>query len=252
MARLEGKTAIVTGAAVGIGRAAVELFVSEGARVALFDIDLEGMEQTINQVGVKSRCLALPTDVSSEEAVERSVSRVVEEFGPVDVLFSNAAYNRDYRTVLDSSEAHWDRELDVTLKGSFFCCKHTIPGMIERNTGSIILTASCLGLGALPGFGPYCVAKGGVVQLARSLAVDYSPKGVRVNVICPGPVDTPALDDVRKDPDRWQGMKDLTLLGRIAEPEEIARVVLFLASDEASYVTGSVISVDGGVMSRIG
>jgi NAD(P)-dependent dehydrogenase (short-subunit alcohol dehydrogenase family) len=107
-------------------------------------------------------------------------------------------------------------------------------------------------LGALPEFGPYCVAKGGVLQLARSLAVDYSPRGVRINAICPGPVDTPALDGIREDSVKWQGMKDLTLLGRIAEPEEIARVALFLASDEASFVTGSIISVDGGVMSKIG
>ena len=252
MARLEGKTAIVTGAAVGIGRAAVRLFASEGAKVALFDINREGMQQTIDETDGDSQCLALYTDVSSEESVARSVGKVVDELGPIDILFSNAAYNRDYRALLDSSEAHWDRELDVTLKGGFFCCKQVIPGMIERRTGSIILTASCLGLSALPNFGPYCVAKGGVVQMTRSLAVDYSPKGVRVNAICPGPVDTPALDNVRDDPAGWQGMKDLTLLGRIAEPEEIAQVVLFLASDEASYVTGAVIAVDGGVMSRIG
>ena len=250
--RLKGKTAIITGVAPGIGRASAQLFAAEGAKLALFDIDDAAMTETARLVGSTADCLPLHTDVRSEEAVSGSVATVVETFGKIDILFSNAAYNRNFKAALETSEQDWDAELDVTLKGAFFCTKHVIPHMIEQGGGSIVMTASWLALAAYTGYAAYCAAKGGLVQLARSLAVDYSPQNVRVNVICPGAVDTPAFDQVRDDQEFMETVKKLTLLGRIAQPEEIARVALFLASDESSYMTGSVVVVDGGGLARIG
>jgi NAD(P)-dependent dehydrogenase (short-subunit alcohol dehydrogenase family) len=248
--RLKGKTAIITGAARGIGRASVQLFVAEGAQVVMFDIDDAGMKETVNLVG-SSDCTALHTDITSETEVSRNVAKVVEKFGKIDILFHNAAYNKNFKAALDTSEQDWDVELNVTLKGGFFCSKHVIPHMIKQGGGSIVMTGSWLALAAYPGYAAYCAAKGGLVQLARSLAVDYSPKNVRVNVICPGPVDTPALAPIKNDPVFYGKVKQMTLLGRIAQPEEIARAALFFASDESSYITGAILTVDGGALALL-
>ncbi len=250
--RLKERTAIITGAAAGIGRATARLFAAEGARVALFDIDEAGMQETRSLAGDQSRCIALKTDLRSAEQVSTSVARVREAFGRIDILYNNAALNRNFKPALDVTEEDWDAEHQVTLKGAFRCCKFVLPHMLERGCGSILFSASYLALVALPGMTAYCAAKGGVLQLARSLAVDYSPRGIRVNVIAPGPVDTPVMDSVRDKPGFIQGVIDKTLLGRLAEPEEIARVALFLASDESSYITGAIIVVDGGSLARLG
>ena len=250
--RLDGKTAIITGGARGIGRASAQLFATEGAKVALFDIDDAGMSETAQLISAMSDCLPLHTDIRSEAAVRESVAKVFEKFGRIDVLFNNAAYNRNFKAALDTSEEDWDAEHDVTLKGAFFCSKHVIPHMIKQGGGSIIMTASWLARSAYPGYAAYCAAKGGLVQLARSLAVDYSPRNVRVNVICPGAVVTPALAPLIENPEFRKNVEKLTLLGRIGQPDEIARVALFLASDESSYMTGAIIDVEGGASALLG
>ncbi len=250
--RLRGKTAIITGGARGIGRASARLFATEGAKVALFDIDDAGMSETAQLVGARSECLPVHTDIRSESAVRDSVAEVLHRFGRIDVLLNNAAYNRNFKAVLETSEEDWDAEFDVTLKGAFFCSKHVIPHMIEQGGGSIIMTASWLARSAYPGYAAYCAAKGGLVQLARSLAVDYSPRSVRVNVLCPGAVETPALASLIEDAEFRKIVENLTLLGRIGQPDEIARVALFLASDESSYMTGAILDVDGGASALLG
>jgi len=244
--RLKGKTAIITGTAGGIGRASARLFVQEGAQVALFDIDEAGMNETARLIGDPENCLTLTTDISSESNVARSVAQVIRRFGKIDILFSNAALNRNFKPALETTDADWDAEHNVTLKGAFRCCRHVVPHMLERKSGSIIFTASYMAFVALPGMTAYCTAKGGLLQLARSLACDYSPKGIRVNVVAPGPIDTPVFDTVRDRADLIEAIIKKTLLGRMGKPEEVAKVALFLASDDASYMTGSVVTVDGG------
>lgn len=250
--RLKDKTAIITGTAGGIGRATARLFVEEGARVALFDVDERGMNETAAMIDDPARCIAIPTDLRSPESVEASVKRAAETLGRIDILYNNAALNRNFKSAVDATEEDWDAEHEVSLKGAFRCCKYTLPYMLAQKSGAILFSASYLAFVALPGMTAYCAAKGGVLQLARSLAVDYSPHGIRVNVIAPGPVDTPVMDTVRDVPGFIQGVIDQTLIGRLAQPEEIARVALFLASDDASYITGSVITVDGGSLARLG
>ena len=249
--KLTGKTVIITGTARGIGRSAVKMFSAEGANVALFDIDDAGMEETLVMAGNPDNCLAVHVDVTSEKEVEAGVDKVLEAFGPVDVLYNNAAFNKNFKAALDTTEADWDLELGVTLKGSFFCSKHVLPAMIERASGSIIMTGSWLATAAYGNYAAYCCAKGGLVQLTRSLAVDYSPQGIRVNMICPGAVDTPALAMIKDDPESLKAVCDLTLFGRIAQPEEVVRVALFLASGASSYITGAIIPVDGGATARL-
>jgi NAD(P)-dependent dehydrogenase (short-subunit alcohol dehydrogenase family) len=244
--RLKGKTAIITGTAGGIGRASARLFVQEGAQVALFDIDEAGMNETARLIGDPENYLTLTTDISSESNVARSVAQVIRRFGKIDILFSNAALNRNFKPALETTDADWDAEHNVTLKGAFRCCRHVVPHMLERKSGSIIFTASYMAFVALPGMTAYCTAKGGLLQLARSLACDYSPKGIRVNVVAPGPIDTPVFDTVRDRADLIEAIIKKTLLGRMGKPEEVAKVALFLASDDASYMTGSVVTVDGG------
>lgn len=250
--RLEGRTAIITGTAGGIGRAAAELFVREGANVALFDIDEKGMSETADLINDPDHCIALKTDITSEDNVRRSVDGVLKRFGQIDVLFSNAAQNRNFKSPVDTTDEDWDKEVNVTLKGAFRVCRAVLPHMIEKGKGSIVFTASYIALVALPGMTAYCSAKGGLLQLARVIACDYSPKGIRSNVIAPGPVDTPVMDTVRDVPGFIDNIVKQTLIGRMADPMEIAKVALFLASDDASYMTGSVVVVDGGSLARLG
>jgi len=250
--RLKGKTAIITGTAGGIGRASALEFVREGARVALWDIDEAGMHGTASLIGEPENCMALRTDISSEDNVRQSLAAVLGKFGQVDILFNNAALNRNFKPGLETTDADWDAELNVTLKGAFRCCRAVLPHMLQRGSGAILFTASYLAFVALPGMLAYCVAKGGVLQLARGLAVEHSPKGIRVNVIAPGPVDTPVMDAVRDVPGFIDGVVAKTLVGRLARSEEIAKVAVFLASEDASYVTGSVVTVDGGSLARLG
>ena len=249
--KLKGKTAIITGTAGGIGRASAQLFVQEGAQVALFDIDETGMNETANLIGDPENCIALTTDISSETNVAQSVAQVMERFGKIDILFSNAALNRNFKSAIETTDADWDAEHNVTLKGAFRCCRHVLPHMLEQGSGSILFTASYMAFVALPGMTAYCAAKGGLLQLARSLASDYSPRGIRVNVIAPGPIDTPVFDTVRDKPELIEAIIKKTLLGRMGKPEEIAKVALFLVSDDASYMTGSVVTVDGGSLARL-
>lgn len=249
--RLKGKVAIITGTAGGIGRASVLEFLREGARVAMWDIDEAGMNETAKLMDESENCLALTTNISSEENVRQSLAAVLNKFGQVDILFNNAALNRNFKPALETTDTDWDAELNVTLKGSFRCSRAVLPHMLQRGSGSIIFTASSLAFVALPGMAAYCAAKGGVLQLARSLAVDYSPKGVRVNVIAPGPVDTPSMDAVRDVPGLIAGVVAKTPLGRMAAPAEIARAAVFLASEDASYMTGTVVTVDGGLLARL-
>jgi NAD(P)-dependent dehydrogenase (short-subunit alcohol dehydrogenase family) len=238
--RLEGKVCVITGAKGGIGASAAELFAGEGATVVGVDLAADSPGD-----------LALACDVTDEEGVRALYSRVREEYGHVDVLFNNAGISpNDDASVLDTSLEAWQRVQDVNLKSVFLCCKHGIPHLLENERGgSVINTASFVAvMGAATSQISYTASKGGVLALSRELGVEFARRGVRVNALCPGPVDTPLLRELfAKDPERAARRLVHVPIGRFARAEEIASAALFLASDESSYVTASTFLVDGGL-----
>jgi NAD(P)-dependent dehydrogenase (short-subunit alcohol dehydrogenase family) len=251
--RLNDKVAVITGAAGGQGQAAARLFAEEGARLVVSDIDKEGAEKTAQEIrDAGGEAIALRTDVSREKDVAEMIRVAVDEFGTVNILFNNAGvgYSAADRltmaSVVDTPEEDWDAVLAINLKGAAMGCKHAIPIMVENGGGAIVNNASINALVALSGADAYTAAKGGIVALTRVLAVDWGPRGVRVNCICPGGVDTAMIAPAIADEEVLSIMLESTPLGRLARPEEIARVALFLASDEASYMNGAIVPVDGG------
>jgi NAD(P)-dependent dehydrogenase (short-subunit alcohol dehydrogenase family) len=237
--RLEGRVAVVTGAAGGIGAATVEAFQREGARVVGVDL-LDGAPGD----------LALAVDVTEEFAVEQMYAQVAERFGRIDILFNNAGISPDDDTsVLDTTFEAWQRVQDVNLKSVFLCCKHGIPHLLNGGGGSVINTASFVAvMGAATSQISYTASKGGVLALTRELGVEFARRGVRVNALCPGPVDTPLLQELfAKDPARAARRLVHVPMGRFGRPSEIANGVLFLASDESSFMTSTTFLVDGGL-----
>jgi NAD(P)-dependent dehydrogenase (short-subunit alcohol dehydrogenase family) len=237
MGRLDGKVCVITGAAGGIGAASAELFATEGATVA--GVDLK-----------PGRHVVIEADVSDEDQVRDVYARTREEHGGIHVLFNNAGISPpDDGSVLDTSLEAWQRVQDVNLKSVFMCCKHGIPHLLEAGGGSVINTASFVAeMGAATSQISYTASKGGVLAMSRELGVEFARRGVRVNALCPGPVNTPLLQELfAKDPEQAERRLVHLPLGRFAEAEEIARGALFLASDESSYVTASTFLVDGGL-----
>ena len=249
--RLKNKVALITGAASGMGRAAAIEFAREGARVAMSDIDENGLAETARLVtDIGGVCISIVGSVTESVDVGTMVARSVDAFGALDVLYSNAAIylpSRGDAPVVDLDEEVWQRVIDVNLKGVYLCAKHAIPAMIRGGGGSIINTASLAGTRGSRQSHAYAMAKGGVIALTQSLAVTYGPQGIRANAIAPGAIDTPMLrggglmDDAAE-----RAMMPHLPLGRVGLAEDVARVALFLASDESAYVTGTVQIVDGG------
>jgi NAD(P)-dependent dehydrogenase (short-subunit alcohol dehydrogenase family) len=237
--RLEGKVAVVTGAAGGIGAATVEAFQREGATVVGVDLH-DGSPGD----------LALAIDVTQEHAVEQLYAHAAEQFGHIDVLFNNAGISPDDdASVLQTTLEAWQRVQDVNLKSVFLCCKYGIPHLLEAGGGSVINTASFVAvLGAATSQISYTASKGGVLAMSRELGVEFARQGVRVNALCPGPVDTPLLRELfAEDPERAARRLVHVPMGRFGTAEEIANGVLFLASDESSFMTASTFLVDGGI-----
>jgi NAD(P)-dependent dehydrogenase (short-subunit alcohol dehydrogenase family) len=237
--RLEGKVAVVTGAAGGIGAATVEVFQREGATVVGIDL-LDGAPGD----------LALSVDVTEEFAVQQMYAHVAEQYGRIDILFNNAGISPDDDTsVLETTLEAWQRVQDVNLKSVFLCCKHGIPHLLDGGGGSVINTASFVAvMGAATSQISYTASKGGVLSLTRELGVEFARKNIRVNALCPGPVDTPLLQELfAKDPERARRRLVHVPMGRFGKAEEIANGVLFLASDESSFMTASTFLIDGGL-----
>jgi meso-butanediol dehydrogenase / (S,S)-butanediol dehydrogenase / diacetyl reductase len=255
--RFEGKVALITGAASGQGRAAALLFAEEGARVVVSDVNGDGAEEVAGEIKSSGgEAVAVATDVSREVEVKAMIEAAIEAFGRLDVLFNNAGvgYSAADRftmaSVVETPEEDWDAVLAINLKGVAMGCKHAIPVMERQGGGAIVNNASINALVGLSGADAYTAAKGGVVSLTRVLAVDWGPKGIRVNCMCPGGVDTPMIAPAIADETVLGFMRESTPLGRLARPEETARVALFLASEEASYLNGAVFPVDGGWTAR--
>ncbi len=237
--RLEGKVCVVTGAASGIGAATCARFAEEGATVVGADL--------VESPGVD---LAVQVDVTDEMAVQALYAQVREQFGAVHVLFNNAGISPpDDVGVLETSLAAWQRVQDVNLRSVFLCCKHGIPHLLESGGGSVVNTASFVAvMGAATSQISYTASKGAVLALSRELAVQFARSGVRVNALCPGPVDTPLLRELySRDAEAAQRRLVHVPMGRFARVEEIANAVLFLASDEASFITATTFLVDGGI-----
>jgi NAD(P)-dependent dehydrogenase (short-subunit alcohol dehydrogenase family) len=238
--RLEGKVCVITGAAGGIGAESAALFRAEGATVVGVDLSDD----------IPSVDLAIAADVADQDAVVALMARAASEYGRIDVLFNNAGISPDDDvSVLDTTLEAWQRVQDVNLRSVFLCCKHGIPHLLDTGGGSVINTASFVAvMGAATSQISYTASKGGVLSLSRELGVEFARRGVRVNALCPGPVNTPLLQELyAKDEEAAQRRLVHVPMGRFAEPREIANGVLFLASDESSYVTAQTFLVDGGL-----
>ncbi len=249
MKRLEGKVALVTGGSGGIGSATLRRFVEEGAAVVCSDLNEEGGRALVAELedsGAKAafeRC-----DVASLEEVTRTVDATVDRFGRIDVLFNNAAASTG-GYVADLDPEGWDHSLRVMLTAAMYGMKAAIPHMLEQGGGSIVSTASIYGLVSNPGNAPYATAKAGLINLTRTAALEYGRKGIRANAICPGAVETPMLDTVVSlGLKSREAIADMHALGRTIRAEEVANLVLFLASDESSGITGQAITIDGGLL----
>lgn len=252
--RLEGRVALISGAASGIGAATARLFASEGARLGLCDIDRTRLDNVVAEINDASgAALGILGDVSAAEDVERWVTRTVDEFGRLDALFSNAGIGGK-GTVVELDEIAFYRTLAVNLGGAFLSSKHAIPHMVRSGGGAIVFTASELALVGSRRNAAYTASKAALIGLARSMALDHAPQGIRVNVLCPGAVETPMLRrsiDLHEDSAGYEALiVEEIALKRIGQAREIAKAALFLVSDDASFVTGTTLVADGGATAQ--
>ena len=248
MGRLERKVCVITGAGGGMGREAAIVFSGEGARVCVADVDLGIAEETVGLC--TGEAFAAQVNVADEDDVRRMYAETAERFGGIDVLYLNAGISPgDDASVLDTSVVAWQRVQDVNAKGVFLCCKHGIPYLLERGGGSVINVASFVALlGAATSQISYTASKGAVLAMSRELAVQFARQGIRVNALCPGPVETPLLLAIYgDDPAAFARRQVHWPTGRLGRPREIVNAALFLASDESSFVNGAIFTVDGGL-----
>jgi NAD(P)-dependent dehydrogenase (short-subunit alcohol dehydrogenase family) len=246
MGRLDGKVAVITGAASGIGRASAQRFASEGANVVVADVAVEEGSRLADEIGGRF----CEVDVADEASVANLYDDTVAAFGGIDVLFNNAGISPpEDDSILTTTLDAWQRVQDVNLTSVYLCCRHGIPHLLSRGGGSVINTASFVAvLGSATSQISYTASKGGVLAMSRELGVQFARQGVRVNALCPGPVNTPLLQELfSKDPERAARRLVHVPMGRFAEPEEIASAALFLASDDSSFITASSFIVDGGI-----
>jgi len=252
--RLQDKVAIVTGAGSGIGRATAQLFAREGARLVLNDIDQQGLESVLAEAG-KEKSRGIVGDIAQEETARRLAQEAIAAFGRADVLVNNAGVHL-IKDITDMTVEEWDRLMDINLKSMFLCCKHVIPHMLAQKKGAIVNLASISSfigqeMGGASTFA-YNITKAGALQLTKSLASRYAAEGIRVNCVCPGGVETNILKAATPEErvEIWRMAAPSHPMGRNGQPEEIAQAILFLASDEAAFVTGCPLLIDGGYLSR--
>ena len=246
---LKGKVAIITGARRGMGRSHALALAKAGAKVVVADISLEDCQKMVKEIEKnKGEALAVKCDVAKKEEVDEIVKKAVEKFGKVDILVNNAGICQ-FKPFLDLTEEEWDRTLNINLKGYFLCAQAAAKEMVKQKSGVIINIASVamgqVGVG-IPNIVHYCASKGGVVGMTEALAVELAPYNIRVNAISPGMIETPMIDPIKKDPKVAEAMLDRVPMKRVGKSEEVSNLVLFLASDKSSYMTGSTVVIDGG------
>lgn len=245
--RLKGKVAVVIGGATGMGRGTVLRFVEEGAKVVIADRNRIGSEETLNLARrITPDVEIVDVDVSKWQQVQDMIERTVARFGRLDVAVNLAAILMLTPPLVEIEERQWDMIMDTNLKGVFFCCKAAIPEMIRSGGGSIINISSSAGIDAWTRSLPYNVSKAGVIHLTRVAAGQYTSRGVRINCIIPGPFDTPQARGSTQSTEAIEAIGPQHPMGRLGQPEDMASAILFLASDEASYISGSILTVDGG------
>lgn len=250
--RLAGKVAVITGAASGMGRATAVRFAREGAAVLVADVSERGGEETVATITAEGgRAAFVRADVADSDSVAAMVHAAVERFGRLDVLFNNAGIAGQSARLAEQSEENWDRVINTNLKGVFLGMRHAIPVMVNGGGGSIISTASVAGMVGWAGAAAYSASKGGVIQITKTAALEYARWNIRVNCICPGIIRTPLLDEVQGAGDEAQArLLRRQAATRLGEPDDIASMALFLASDESAFVTGTAMVVDGGYTAR--
>jgi NAD(P)-dependent dehydrogenase (short-subunit alcohol dehydrogenase family) len=248
--RLKGKTAIITGGGSGIGAATAELFVCEGAAVLIVDRNAEGAIATAQRIsphGEQSQALAI--DVSDENDIEAMVNTALGTWGRIDILVNNAGVRSDV-DIRSFTPDEFDRVFGANLMGPLLCCKHVLPAMLDTGHGSIVNVTSISSTCGIAGQPLYAPSKGGLLQMTRQLAVEFAMHGIRVNAVSPGTIETPLLGELPQDSSQWSDEHQWLLahhpIGRFGQPIEVARAILFLASDEASFITGASLAVDGG------
>lgn len=254
--KLAGKVALVTGAGSGIGRASAQLFASEGAAVAVVDLREDAAQETAGKISADGgRAVAIGADVTDADAIAAAVARTAGELGRLDVVYNNAGIGST-GSVADAAEDDWDRCVAINAKGTFLTSRASVPHLEASGGGAIVNQGSVAALVGVANFAAYCAAKGAVVALTRSMAIDLAPRGIRVNVICPGTVFTPLMEPMltaRGGGDMAKGLAMTVAkypIGRLGTPEEIARLALFLASDDAAFITGSTFTADGGMTAQ--
>ncbi len=251
--RLEGKVALVTGAASGMGAVAAQRFAREGASVVLGDVSADG-ERVAAQIRAHGgEAVFVTADVAVGESVAAMVQTAIESYGALDVLYNNAGIGPpDDAAIHELSDEVWDRVMAINVRGVYLCCKHAIPTMLEHGTpgGSIVNTASIAGLtgnSTLPSTA-YTISKGAVMALTKQVAVSYAAQGIRCNAMCPGPILTPILEPFFAQEGVRERFEQRIPLGRMGQPEDVVNLALFLASDESSWITGELIVIDGGIL----
>jgi len=244
--KIQNKVAIITGAGSGIGKATAILFAKEGAKVIVANRRVDKGEATVLEIkNLGGEAIFVQTDVSKWEDVDRMVSKAVETYGKVDILINNAGIVR-FGPLHQTDEAIWNEIIDINLKGVFYCMKRVIPEMLKIGKGKIVNIASIAGLVGFNQIGPYCASKGGIIALTRAAALEYAKNKINVNVIAPGVIKTEMTKGLLADEATKKGFEDQTPYPRLGESEDIAYAALYLASDEADFVTGEVLVVDGG------
>lgn len=250
MSNLKAKVAIITGARRGMGKSHALTLAKAGAKVVVSDISQEDCQKIVKEIEKnKGEALAVKCDVSKKEEVDNLVKKTIARFGKVDVLINNAGICQ-FKPFLELSEEEWSRTIDINLKGYFLCAQAAAKEMVKKKSGGVIINIASVAMGqqgiGLPNIAHYCASKGGIVGMTEALAVELAPYNIRVNAVSPGMIETPMIDSVKQDPKTMEAMLTRVPMHRVGKPEEVSNLVLFLASDASSYMTGSTVVIDGG------